>query len=145
VLKFVFGFSNHFPSSKSIIRFKCGSGFIFSWIRLMIVMQALFIRLIIRLFQLVFSAGTVFFSHNKSVNSVFQPTYQYSRTGPQAYKWTNLRGTAHCFPLQGFVFFVCMCDLCIVCVRRQRGRGCCIRRIGWAFVTWRQLYTLAHT
>jgi hypothetical protein len=32
---------------------------------------ALFIRLIIRLFQLVFSAGTVFFSHNKSANSVF--------------------------------------------------------------------------
>jgi hypothetical protein len=31
----------------------------------------LFIRLIIRIFQLAFSAGTVFFSHNKSVNSVF--------------------------------------------------------------------------
>jgi hypothetical protein len=43
---------------------------------------ALFIRLIIRLFQLVFSAGTVFFSHNKSANNVFQPAYQHSRTGP---------------------------------------------------------------
>jgi hypothetical protein len=41
-----------------------------------------FIRLIIRLFQLVFSVGTVFFSHNKSANSVFQPAYQHSRTGP---------------------------------------------------------------
>jgi hypothetical protein len=45
--------------------------------------SALFIRLIIRTFQLVFSAGTMFFSHNKSANSVFQPTYQHSRTGPR--------------------------------------------------------------
>jgi hypothetical protein len=36
---------------------------------------------IIRLFQFVFLAGTVFFSHNKSANSVFQPVYQHSRTG----------------------------------------------------------------
>jgi hypothetical protein len=42
-------------------------------------------RLIIRLFQLVFLAGTVIFSHNKSVNSVFQPTYQHSRTGPLSF------------------------------------------------------------
>jgi hypothetical protein len=40
--------------------------------------MALFIRLIIRLFQLVFSIGTIFFSHNKSANSVFQPAYQHS-------------------------------------------------------------------
>jgi hypothetical protein len=33
-------------------------------------------------FQFVFSAGTIFFSHNKSTNSVFQPAYQHSRTGP---------------------------------------------------------------
>jgi hypothetical protein len=33
--------------------------------------SAMFIRLIIRLFPLVFSAGTVFFSHNKSSNGVF--------------------------------------------------------------------------
>jgi hypothetical protein len=45
--------------------------------------RLLFIRLIIRLFQLVFSAGTVFFSHNKSANSVFQPAYQHSRTAPK--------------------------------------------------------------
>jgi hypothetical protein len=43
---------------------------------------ALFIRLIIRLFQLIFLIGTVFFSHNKSANSVFQPAYQHSRTTP---------------------------------------------------------------
>jgi hypothetical protein len=42
---------------------------------------ALFIWLIIRLIQLVFSAGTVFFSHKKSVNSVFQSAYNSSRTG----------------------------------------------------------------
>jgi hypothetical protein len=30
-----------------------------------------------------FSAGTIFFSHNKSANSVFQPAYQHSRTAPQ--------------------------------------------------------------
>jgi hypothetical protein len=45
--------------------------------------KAMFIRLIIRLFQLVFSVGAVFFSHNKSVNSVFQPDYQHSRTTPK--------------------------------------------------------------
>jgi hypothetical protein len=33
--------------------------------------MALFIRLIIRTFQLIFLAGTIFFSHNKSANSVF--------------------------------------------------------------------------
>jgi hypothetical protein len=33
----------------------------------------LFIRLIIHLFQLIFLARTIFFSHNKSDNSVFQP------------------------------------------------------------------------
>jgi hypothetical protein len=43
---------------------------------------ALFIRLIIRTFQLDFLAGTVFFSHDKSANSVFQLAYKHSRTGP---------------------------------------------------------------
>jgi hypothetical protein len=33
--------------------------------------RVMFIRLIICTFQLVFSAETVFFSHNKSTNSVF--------------------------------------------------------------------------
>jgi hypothetical protein len=46
--------------------------------------EPLFIRLIIRTFQLVFSVRIVFFSHNKSVNSVFQPAYQHSRTGPNS-------------------------------------------------------------
>jgi hypothetical protein len=45
--------------------------------------KALFIWLIIRLIQLVFSAGTVFFSHKKSVNSIFQPAYNSSRTAPK--------------------------------------------------------------
>jgi hypothetical protein len=45
--------------------------------------SAMFIRLIIRTFQLVFSVGIVFFSHNKSANSVSQPAYQHSRTGPK--------------------------------------------------------------
>jgi hypothetical protein len=44
--------------------------------------MALIIRLIIRLFQLDFLAGIIFFSHNKSTNSVFQPTYQHSRMAP---------------------------------------------------------------
>jgi hypothetical protein len=45
--------------------------------------QALFIWLIIRLIQLIFLAETVFFSHRKSANSVFQPAYNFSRTAPQ--------------------------------------------------------------
>jgi hypothetical protein len=45
--------------------------------------KALFIRLIICTFQFVFSAEIVFFSHNKSANSVFQSAYQHSRTGPK--------------------------------------------------------------
>jgi hypothetical protein len=46
------------------------------------VQRAMFIRLIIRLFQLIFSVETVFFSHNKSANRVFQSAYQHSRMGP---------------------------------------------------------------
>jgi hypothetical protein len=46
--------------------------------------KALFIWLIIRLIQLVFSAETVFFSHKKSANSVFQPAYNSSRTAPKS-------------------------------------------------------------
>jgi hypothetical protein len=47
--------------------------------------MVLFIWLIIRLIQLVFSAGTIFFSHKKSANSVFQPAYNSSRTAPISY------------------------------------------------------------
>jgi hypothetical protein len=32
-------------------------------------------------FQLIFSVGIVFFSHNKSANSVFQPAYQQAERG----------------------------------------------------------------
>jgi hypothetical protein len=44
--------------------------------------MALFIWLIIRLIQLVFLAETVFLSHKKPANSVFQPAYNFSRTAP---------------------------------------------------------------
>jgi hypothetical protein len=47
-----------------------------------LMIMALFIWLIIRLIQLVFSAETVFFSHKKSANNVFQPAYNSSRTAP---------------------------------------------------------------
>jgi hypothetical protein len=46
--------------------------------------MALFTWLIICLFQLVFSTKTVFFSHNKLANNIFQPTYEHSRTGPMS-------------------------------------------------------------
>jgi hypothetical protein len=47
----------------------------------------MFIWLIIRLFQLVFLVGTVFFSHNKLANNIFQPAYQPNRTGPWCWEW----------------------------------------------------------
>jgi hypothetical protein len=34
-------------------------------------------------FSAYFSVRIVFFSHNKSANSVFQPTYQHSQTAPK--------------------------------------------------------------
>ena len=43
---------------------------------------AMFACLIIRTFQLVFSAGTVFFSHNKSIETVFRLVFSAKRTGP---------------------------------------------------------------
>jgi len=43
---------------------------------------ALFASFIIRLFQFVFSAGTVFFSHNKSAGTIFQVVFSAKRTGP---------------------------------------------------------------
>jgi hypothetical protein len=46
-----------------------------------------------------YSAGTVFFSHKKSANSVFQPAYNSSRTGPLFIVGRNLvctlAGTNH--------------------------------------------------
>jgi hypothetical protein len=53
---------------------------------------ALFIWLIIRLIQLVFLAGTVFFSHKKSANSIFQPAYNSSRTEPLLWTYKLVRG-----------------------------------------------------
>jgi hypothetical protein len=53
-----------------------------NWCNYLCSSLALFIWLIIRLIQLVFSAGTVFFSHKKSANSVFQPAYNSSRMAP---------------------------------------------------------------
>ena len=44
--------------------------------------MALFAFLIIRTFQLIFSAGIVFFSHNKSVGTVFRLVFSAKRTGP---------------------------------------------------------------
>jgi hypothetical protein len=43
---------------------------------------ALFACLIICTFQLIFSARTVFFSHNKSANSTFSHDFSAKRTGP---------------------------------------------------------------
>jgi len=43
---------------------------------------ALFASLIIRLFQLVFLTGTVFFSYNKSAGRMFRLIFSAKRTGP---------------------------------------------------------------
>jgi hypothetical protein len=62
---------------------------------------ALFIWLIIRLIQFVFSAGTIFFSHKKSANSVFQPAYNSSRMAPFSFSLSF-----RCFFfLPGFSYF----------------------------------------
>jgi hypothetical protein len=52
--------------------------------------MALFTRLIIRLFQLVFSARTIFFSHNKSANSgpvhpAYNPSFSACFFQPEQY------------------------------------------------------------
>ena len=44
--------------------------------------KAMFVSFIIRLFQLIFSAGTVFFSHNKSAGTVFRLVFPAKGTGP---------------------------------------------------------------
>ena len=43
---------------------------------------ALFVSLIMRPFQLVFSAETVFFSYNKLAGTVFRLIFSAKRTGP---------------------------------------------------------------
>ena len=44
--------------------------------------MALFASLVIHTFQLVFSAGTVFFSHNESARTMFRLVFSAKRTGP---------------------------------------------------------------
>ena len=44
--------------------------------------KIMFASLIIRTFQLLFSARTVFFSHNKSIGTVFQLVFSAKRTEP---------------------------------------------------------------
>jgi hypothetical protein len=55
-----------------------------AWFAIPMNTMVMFIWLIIRIFQLVFSAGTMFFSHTKLTNNVFQPAYQHSRTEPMS-------------------------------------------------------------
>ena len=47
-----------------------------------VLQHVLFASLIIRLFQLVFSVGTVFFSHNKSAGTMFRLVFSAKRMGP---------------------------------------------------------------
>ena len=42
---------------------------------------SMFACLIIRTFQLVFSVGTIFFSHNKSAGTMFRLVFSAKRTG----------------------------------------------------------------
>ena len=51
--------------------------------------SALFVSLIIRTFQFVFSAETVFFSHNKSPGTVFRLVFSAKWTGPMFIKQHN--------------------------------------------------------
>ena len=47
----------------------------------------MFASIVICLFQLVFSAETIFFSHNKSVGTVFRLVFSAKRTGPMEIQW----------------------------------------------------------
>jgi hypothetical protein len=55
---------------------------------------ALFAYLIIRIFQLVFSVGTVFFSHNKSANSTFSHGFSAKRMGSVSFSHNKSALTA---------------------------------------------------
>ena len=48
-----------------------------------IISDARFASLIIRIFQLVFSVGTVFSSHNKSIGTMFRLVFSAKRTRPE--------------------------------------------------------------
>jgi len=54
-----------------------------------LVLLALFAFLIIRLFKLVFLAGIVFFSHNKSAGSVFRLVFSAKRMGPWSWLFSK--------------------------------------------------------
>jgi hypothetical protein len=69
--------------------------------------KLLFIRLIIHIFQFIFLAGTVFFSHNKSANSVFHPAYRHSRTGQSRH--CLLKATEGCGDCMAFHFRPILC------------------------------------
>jgi hypothetical protein len=73
----------------------------------------LFIRLIIRLFRFIFSAEIVFFSHNKSANSVFQPAYQHIRTGPIVVLYLSKKKVYYIVPCLTFSFLFLVDHLCL--------------------------------
>jgi hypothetical protein len=79
--------------------------------------KALFIWLIIRLIRLVFSVRTVFFSHKKSANSVFQPAYNSSRTTPKLFPFCVLEreGAAQSAQRVLTLRVFCMCPLVTSC------------------------------
>ena len=62
--------------------------------------SALFAYLIIRLFQLVFLVGTIFFSHNKSTGTIFRLVFSAKLTGPKSFHFSALQfGTPlHAWP-----------------------------------------------
>jgi hypothetical protein len=51
--------------------------------------EALFACLIIRIFQLVFSAKIIFFSHDKSANSTFSHDFSAKRTGSRSGRYVQ--------------------------------------------------------
>ena len=67
--------------------------------------MAMFASLIIRLFQLVFLAGIVFFSHNKSAGTVFRFVFSAKRMGPNKNKYGEI-GSPCLKPLDGEILSV---------------------------------------
>jgi len=72
----------------------------------------MFVSFIIHTFQLVFSAGTTFFSHDKSAGTVFRFVFSAKRTGPVCW-WPYINlwplwivQTNHEMPIQIFFFSV---------------------------------------
>jgi len=63
----------------------------------------LFAYLIIRLFQLVFSARTVFFSHNKSAGTVFWLDIKFVHVGLYNHSFNKVEGIIYLFFLLNIV------------------------------------------